>query len=195
MSHPKSLTVIAFNENHLQLVQSNASGRGYMISSYSIVNTDNISDENISQALVKLVANKSSKLKPGTIIGVLPRSSLLLRYMMLPSHQEAELRNMVDLQISKQIPFPKDEVITDLTLIEKDTTGYAKVLVIVYLKEIIHKYLKICSSAGVAPQILTIGPLGVVEWYKTLVKKKCKNWKRPPRPDNEKKPGTDHVTA
>ena len=172
MSHSKNTTVIAFTDSHLQLVQSTASSRGAVISSYSSVGIDNISDNHVSQSLTKLLSGKTSRLKQSTLIGVLPRAPMLVRYLMLPSHQEAELRSMVDLQITKHIPYAREDVIIDLNIVEKESSGYSKVLVIVYPKDIVHRYLKICTMASIAPQILTVGPLGSVNWYLELLKKK-----------------------
>ena len=156
-------TTIEITDLHIKLIQSTSARGASVISFCQVAGITQPSDGEISKALAFLVT--SSKIKLGQLICVIPRRFAILRPVSLPSHSDEEINKMVALQVTKQVPYPKEDVILDHVILKKDSAGYAKVLIVAVHKEVVGRYLKIFQDAGLNPQTLTLSSAGLLSWY------------------------------
>lgn len=153
------ITTVEITDFHIKLIQSVSS----LLNFCQVANIVQPSDAELSKALSSLVT--ASKIKIGQLICVIPRRFAILRPVSLPSHSDQELKKMVGLQVTKQVPYPKEDVILDYVTLKKESSGYAKVLIVAVHKEVVGRYLKIFQDAGLNPHKLTLSSVGLLSWH------------------------------
>ena len=85
--------------------------------------------------------------------------------MRLPSQNESEIRKMLDLQLVNQIPYALEDVIYDFVVVDREPSGYVRVLVaIVHRQDVSEKFLKLCKEAGLQPERFVLSSLGIIHW-------------------------------
>ena len=99
------------------------------------------------------------------LVASLPRHSVTMRYISLPSTDPAELENIAALQAIKQLPYPKDEIIISHKILEKNVGGYSKVMLVVVHKNAINKYLDIFKINGVEPEIIAVSTEAINRYF------------------------------
>lgn len=99
------------------------------------------------------------------IFASISRSQITTRMFALPSTNPPELTKMVEFQIEKEIPFPKEKIIFDSHVIETTPEGYSKVLLVIAGEEMIRRSLELLRRAGVDPESLFFSSQGLASWF------------------------------
>ena len=68
------------------------------------------------------------KINYDELIIILPRNQVTIRNLELPSVDQDEIRDIINIQTGKQTPFARDEVIEDYRLVGSSRQRYTKVL-------------------------------------------------------------------
>lgn len=110
-------------------------------------------------------------LKGEFIILAVPRQFLTLRIIRLPSKDTKEIEKMVSLQLPKQIPWPVEDIVFDYSVIEKEPSGYSKVLLNICQKETIQRCLRILSQSSLSASRITLTSEGICRWYQSFTQK------------------------
>lgn len=165
-------TTIEITNTHLKVLQAKESRGIPSLSSCLIKKLENRSEDYI----VKLLADSPSieKGQDNNAIIIIPRKSVIFRYLLLPSETEHEIRRMISLQIVNQVPYPREDIIFDFSILEKKESGYTNVLVAVVHKQIISRYLKIINKVGFVPHQCVVTSCGIAEWFFTYASREVK---------------------
>jgi len=117
--------------------------------------------------IARVVKEVLAEMGPGQfkLAASLPRHSVTMRYISLPSTDPAELENIAALQAIKQLPYPKDEIIIGHKILEKNVGGYSKVMLVVVHKNAINKYLDIFKINGIEPEIITVSTEAINHYF------------------------------
>ncbi len=162
----KSITAVEITTNYIKLSQALVSPRGRIINKLLVRDRRLDASEDIAKPLNEMLS--ASRIKATNIILIIPRQFLTFRVIRLPSQDNKEIEKMVSLQLSKQIPWPVEDIASDYSIIEKDASGYSKVLLAVCQKEVIKRYLNIIFSAGLKIDRVTLSSEGVCRWYQNF---------------------------
>ncbi|HOW35220.1 MAG TPA: pilus assembly protein PilM [Candidatus Omnitrophota bacterium] len=157
------LTSVEITDTHIKLVQAMVSHGGAVLTYCDVREIVQYSDAEVSRTIAVMAAN--GKVRASNLIGIIPRRFAILRHLTLPSHADEEIRKMINLQIIKQVPYPREDVILDHAVLAKESTGYSKVLVFAIHKEVVGRYLKIFNDAGLPIQRLTLSSVGLMRWF------------------------------
>jgi len=121
------------------------------------------SEAAVAGAVKKLIAEQ--QLTNFNLVVSLPRHSVTLRYMKLPSADPAEIESMANLQAVKQLPYPKDDLIIAYAVLNTDAQGYSGVSLIVAHKDVVGKYLNILKAVGLEPQLMALSTEAVGRYF------------------------------
>ena len=158
----QSTVIIDFTQTHLKVWLSVRKGRMNQLSAVDIQLIKDLPDEVIAQTLTRML--KALKPRHSQVVAVFPRANALVRHMELPAQDDAEIRNMVDLQAANQTPYSRADVVVDSVVLSKDPSGYSKVMAIIVPREVVMRYLNILKTAGVNPDHLTLSSFGIAHW-------------------------------
>ncbi|VAX36084.1 hypothetical protein MNBD_UNCLBAC01-981 [hydrothermal vent metagenome] len=156
-------TTIEITESHVKVLQAKEIKRKRSLTYCDIRPIPSSQEEDI----VKVLSEMTSKIKGtlGYIIAIIPRRLITLVQFYLPTHVEAEIRQMIDLQIVNRVPYAKEDIIFDCQIIEKDESGYSRSLVAVVQNSVIKNYLNRLQMAGIHPVEVAFSSLGIGQWY------------------------------
>ncbi|MFC1704071.1 pilus assembly protein PilM [Candidatus Omnitrophota bacterium] len=156
-------TAVEITGTHIKVAQVKSDYLGAAVTALRHKEIASQSDEAISNSLKELFAQ--NKIKPTRVLCVIPRRFAILRTLKLPSHDDLEIRKMLQLQATKQIPYPKEDIIIDYTVVAKETGGYSRVLLAIVHKDVAFRYLTMFQKAGIEIEKIVLSSQGVCSWY------------------------------
>ncbi len=108
----------------------------------------------------------------GTVVAILPRRQVTMVLLRLPTREETELAQMAELQMMDHVPHAREDVIIRHRVVEKEASGYSRVLAMAVRREEVARYLDVLRRAGVHPRALVLRSEGLRQWYAAL-KRPC----------------------
>lgn len=163
----KMVTVLEIGHDWLKIVQAQFLAKTWKI--HRVVSEDVSSfrdkhDEKISQQIRSLL--KESKTEPGMFITVVPYQVVAIRSLEFPSTNLDEIKNMVELQISKQTPFSIDEMIYDYEILSINAEGYSRVMLAIVHQDVTRRYSRILKAAKLKMERVALSSEGLLAWHR-----------------------------
>lgn len=126
------------------------------------------SEKDIVEALRNIVGELKGHL--GHLTVCIPRHKVTVRFLRFPTVNEKEIEGMVRLQSTKELPFSKEEIISDYLITEGTKDGYAKVALVIVHQDVINGYLDILRKAGLEPERITFSTEAILDWYEVVLR-------------------------
>lgn len=167
MASVKKTVVIQLGENNIRLWYFHNTGSKAVFEDYQVFSVDYAVPQWHENVDFKNVSFDKSD-----VIAIIPRNQIIYRYLTLPSINDDEIRNMVDLQLPNLIPYRLDEVVINYSLIDKQDNGYSKVVVMGIPRDYLKGYLNRLEQLGIIAQVLTPDVSGINAWLKYSLKEK-----------------------
>ena len=166
----KEFTVaLEITDSHVRVFQAKSTRTGAVLTHVQYRPIELHTDDELAKLITQIFAGKAMRTRE--VIVAIPRRLMILRQMILPSQDTDEIRKMVDLQIINKVPYSKDDIIYDYSIISREATGYTKVLAAIVHKDVVQQYLRICTKAKIFPQKVTLSSIGLLSWYGQQQKK------------------------
>ena len=131
-----------------------------------------LTDDQIAAILKDLL--QESKIKPKSITVSFPRNKVTVRNLHLPSQDDKEIIQMIDLNSVRIVPYHKEEIITSHLTLGIDEIGYTKIILSIIHKNAAERLLKILEQAGLFIDRIFLSSYGDMEWtifnYKSEIK-------------------------
>ena len=99
---------------------------------------------------------KGTKYKSRSVVVSLPRNSVTVRNLHLPSSDEEEIKKMTGFHITRIVPHKIEDVVSSYCLSGTDEMGYQRITLAIAHKEVIKKQLKILDKAGFLVEKITL---------------------------------------
>lgn len=96
----------------------------------------------------------------------LPRQAVNVRLFDLPSGDHSEIADMIDLQIARQTPYSREEIVFDYRLVDSDRQGYTRVFLVIAQTSMVRQRLRCIEDSGLSVERVTVttdGWLSAVE--------------------------------
>lgn len=90
------------------------------------------------------------------VIACLPRQMVNVRLFDLPSGDQQEIIDMVDLQIARQTPYSRDEIVFDYRLFKSDKAGYTRVMLVIVQTALVRQKYAFLEEAGFTVGLVTV---------------------------------------
>jgi len=159
----KIITAIEVDDHLLKIVQAEAGPVGKKeIVKVSAREIGSSSPEAIGEVVSDL--SKELKIDSRFLIISVPRHFATTRNIELPSANPAEIQDMVGLQIGKQTPYTKGEVISAHQILDYSSEGYSRIMIVIVHQDIVRKCLKILGKAGLSTEKIGLSSEGLLSW-------------------------------
>jgi len=89
---------------------------------------------------------KPARIKSKNTIVLVPPKKGMIRYLDLPSLERAELKDMINFQLPRYLPYNFGDIIFDFKVVQEKKEGYAKVMVVCIQKELFNEILGIIPN-------------------------------------------------
>lgn len=103
-------------------------------------------------------------IKPKNLILTIPRQSVTVKSVKIPSCDPHEIYEMIGFQAVKQIPYPKEEISYGFNVTDVDSEGYSKVMLVICHRDAIWRPIEILKSCGLSPAKVTLTSFGLLNW-------------------------------
>ena len=94
------------------------------------------------------------------VIACLPRHMVNVRLFDLPSGDQQEIADMVDLQIARQTPYSRDEIVFDYRLFTSDKDGYTRVMLVIVQTGLVRQKYRFLEDSGLSVGLVTVSTDG-----------------------------------
>lgn len=158
----KPLVVIEIGNDWLKIAESRPTARGMCITALKFVRLAEIKGP-LQAALAKIFRNM--KLTRHSVITYLPRHLTNVRVMELPSTDPKEIDAMVNLQVGKQTPYSKEEIVSAHNIIDTEKEGYIKIMLVIAKRSIVAERVDILEKSGINLDSVAISSEGVYNWF------------------------------
>ncbi len=130
--------------------------------------TRNREDVKVTRSLVKRAAEVEPLAGPNflksiglgdlageSVVICLPRQAVNVRLFDLPSGDPQEIADMVDLQITRQTPYSRDEIVFDYRVFRSDKEGYTRVMLVIAQTGVVRQKYRFLEDAGLTVSLVT----------------------------------------
>lgn len=157
------LLIIEITARYLKVLNARYfAGKSAQVLGFSSLKIENTSQENIIKLLVSLTGKRNKKAQ---VIVVIPRGQVILKNFSLPSRSREELRKMITLQMSTQVPYAKEDIVFDYSILGADSAGFTKILSAVIHKEVVNEFFKIFKAAGIDIDRFVLSSSSIARWF------------------------------
>jgi len=98
---------------------------------------------------------------------------VVIKNLEIPSVNPAEVKDMVELQIGKQTPFAKEEIIYDYEIVSTNAEGYSRIILVIVHQDIVRSCLKTLQKDGLGTESITLSSEGLFTWAKAVYGEKA----------------------
>ncbi len=107
-----------------------------------------LNDEQITREIVDFLKREKAKAKSAVLC--LPRNLVTVRNLYLPTQDQKEIAQMVELHLSRVVPHKKEEIFFSHFFSGINQEGYARVMLAIVQKTFLRKQVKVLESAGLS---------------------------------------------
>ncbi len=161
------VTALEISDKWLRVVQAEHHKRRKIISTIVTKKIDSLTDDRVSGVIAKLT--NELKINSHYLTISVPRNVTTTRNLELPSTDDFEIKDMIELQIGKQTPYASYEVIKDYQILNSDADGYSNVLLVIVHRDIVGRYFKILEKAGLFAERVAFSSEGLLNWSRFSV--------------------------
>ncbi len=100
-----------------------------------------------------------------SVVVSLPRNLVTVRNLKLPSIDPAEIKDMIALQVTRQTPYSKEEIISNFQTVRSSAAeGMTHVIVVIAHREVSHERVRVLKSARLKGGGIRISSEGIMRW-------------------------------
>ncbi|MBL7155676.1 MAG: pilus assembly protein PilM [Candidatus Omnitrophica bacterium] len=162
MNLRKTVVVVEIGNDWIKIAQNNVSLSGGCITGLKFIKLAQIK-EPVSFAIAK--AFEGLKLQKKSVITYIPRNLVNARILELPSTDRAEIKNIINLQVNKQTPYSKEEIVYAHKILDIAREGYSRVMLIIAKRNIISERIETLHKAGIEVEKVALSSEGVYNWF------------------------------
>lgn len=158
----KAAVIVEIGSDWLKVVQAHPSRGGVEIDK---IHAEKF--ESMGSGLMRAIAGafERQKFDAMPVILCLPRQFVTLRVTELPSTSPDEIASMAELQVGKQTPYSKDEIVYDYTACDGSRPGYSRVMMAIVQNSVVRERFHALEEAGVRVGQVSVSTEGFLQWY------------------------------
>ena len=164
MNFKKTIVVVEIGNDWIKIAENTVSPKGGCITQLRFIKLADIK-EPVGEAISKIF--KELKLKKHSVITYIPRHLVNVRVLEVPSTNPKEISDMVNLQVGKQTPYSKEEIVSSHRIVDTPREGYTKVMLVIAKRNIISERIDTISKAGCEVEKVLLSSEGVYNWFRT----------------------------
>jgi Tfp pilus assembly PilM family ATPase len=158
----KPIVIVEIGNDWLKILECNPFSRANFITKASFIKLSQIR-ESVSGAIADVFRNL--KLNKNSVFLCIPRSLVTVRILELPSIDPKEIADMIELQIGKQTPYSKEEIVFSHRTIDVVREGYTKEMLVIAKHSLVKERLVALEKIGINVRKVALSSEGVYNWF------------------------------
>lgn len=151
--------VLEDQEIKLALVTSNLPGKKEAVQ-IRLLNIRDLPEDEVAKKLQ--AALDEMKVQNPRVIGVVPSHWAITRNIEIPSRDETEIREIVNLQASRNTPYSRSEIVVDYLNLGVFKTVYSRILLVIAPRAAFNRYAGILGKLNLRPERMIFSPEAIV---------------------------------
>lgn len=158
----KPVVIIEIGNDWLKIIECNPSLQIDFITKACFIKLSRIK-ESVSDAIAGIF--RDSKFNKNAVFVCIPRHLATVRILELPSINPKEIADMIELQIGKQTPYAKEEIVFSHRIIDIEREGYTKAMLVIFKHNLIKERLLALEKAGISAHKVALSSEGIYNWF------------------------------
>lgn len=121
-----------------------------------------IAVENVSEEIKDIFTSLSI---PRRVRLNIPRHLVTVRFLKLPSTDDAEIKKMAAIESAKHVPYADEEMVSGYRVIEKQEDGYSSVMIAVAQADGVRAQIQALTNSGLVVESVSLGSEALLLWY------------------------------
>ncbi|MEI6218223.1 MAG: pilus assembly protein PilM [bacterium] len=161
----KCVTIAEAGSDRIKLIQVTRDSTGVCVTRLFVKKFDTVDDE-----FMRSLSAEVRKLRLGNapVVACLPRQVVNVRLLEVPSTDPDEIAGMVELQVGKQTPYSRDEIVADYRTIGAGRDGHTRIMLIMVQQGIMRQRFRILEEAGLDVESMSVSSEGMLNWYRSI---------------------------
>jgi hypothetical protein len=159
----KPAVIVEIGNDWLKIAQTEPYHGGLAISRIHLERFDTFGTAHLSQLITNAFKKHGFDRVP--VIACLPRQLVNVRMIELPSTDPEEIASMADIQVAKQTPYSRDEIVFDYKIVKGGRDGYTRVMMAIVQDSIVRDRFHILETAGIDVGRMSVSSEGLLNWY------------------------------
>jgi len=164
----KDIIGLDFNGNSLKVVHLKSSLNKKELLNIIDRNISGMSEEDISKQIASSL--RELKVKDPLILNIVPPQAVITKNIEIPSVDQKEIKEIINLQAGRHTPYSREEIIVDYIEIGTYKNSYTKVLLVIVARSVVKKQFEILQKAGIKLERVLLGAEGLSWSLKNIFK-------------------------
>ncbi|MFH1798454.1 MAG: pilus assembly protein PilM [Candidatus Omnitrophota bacterium] len=117
-----------------------------------------------TQKVVSSLVNEKMIKKFGPFVLCIPRDQIILRNLQFPAKDEKELEDIISLHLTQEVPYSREEIIYDYSVLERTSAGFTSVLLGIIHRQKLIKQVSIFEKLGLYPENVLLSTFGLMNF-------------------------------
>lgn len=161
LAHP--VTAVEVGDEWIKVVENSPASKGDLVTKLCFVNMAQIKKP--PQEVLEDLFRDHKFFKKSAVLYI-PRNLVTVRALELPSTNKEEIKDMVNLQVGRQTPYSREEIISSYQVISRKKEGYTKVLLVIVRRKLVDDRIEMMRGLGVYIDKVSVSSECVNEWFK-----------------------------
>ncbi|MBU1084320.1 MAG: pilus assembly protein PilM [Candidatus Omnitrophota bacterium] len=124
--------------------------------------------EGLHTVLSSIIDEKVYKKYKPLVLSI-PRDQAILRNLSFPTKDESELENIIELHLTQEVPYSREEIIYDYTVLDKTASGFTNVLLSIVHRRTIVKQFAVFEKMNLFPDNVLLSTFGLMRFFQKAI--------------------------
>ncbi len=158
----KPVVIVEIGNDWLKVVEGHPASKEGVISKVSFKKLVEIK-EPVTDALARIF--RELKLSKQGVIACIPRHLVTVRILEFPSTNPKDIRDMVSLQVGKQTPYSREEILFTYKTVSVAKEGYTKIMLVIARCNLVNARVDVLQKAGIEVDHVAMSSEGLFNWF------------------------------
>lgn len=159
----KDLLGIEIGTEFIKLAHLKPTRSGGQLVAFASTDIRALTDEQIIEFITKFITE--NKVKTNYVVNVVPARFAITKNIELPSTDQAEIKQIIQLQAGRHSPYSREEIVIDYIPIGVFKGGYTRVLLTIVNRDYLKRNMDIIERAGLAIKKVVLGFETMAGWF------------------------------
>jgi len=157
------MIIVEIGNNYIKAIWGKAVLNDVQINGIVVKPLKAASQQDIINAISSILPQDAIKRYRPLVLS-LSRNRVTLKNLRFPSKDKKELDNIVNLHLTQQVPYSKEEIVHNYVILEKTQVGFAKILLGVIHKELLRKQFYVLDNLNLYPENIQLSTFGLTKF-------------------------------
>ncbi len=169
----RDIVGIDLSSNTLKLAHVKNTSKGMEVVNLLSRDIGSLGDVDIVKTLRSALGELQAK-NP-LLIGMIPAHMVITKNIEIPSTDQKEIREIINLQAGRHTPYSREEIVVDYVELGVFKHNYVKILLVIVARSVIKKHFEICDKAGLKLERMLFTSEGLAYAFSRLTKQENEN--------------------